>query len=347
MTRVAVVGAAGYAGIETVRWIVGHPRFELVMATSGADAGRPLAQLYPALAGRTELSFVAPDVERIASEAEVAFLAVPHTAAMAMVPALVEAGLKVIDLSADFRLADPDVYSSWYGVDHTATHMLQTAVYGLPEFDRSSLASAALVACPGCYPTASALAAFPALQAGLAEGGTVVVDAKSGVSGAGRTPAPTTHYVAATESLTPYKVGTHRHTPEIEQTLSRAAGRDVSVMFTPHLVPMSRGLLATAYIPAGNGVTGQQAFDLYRERFESEPFVRVLEYGQMPSTSHVRGTNDAAIGLHLDERTATLVVACAIDNLGKGSAGQAVQCANAVFGMDETTGLIQALAPVV
>jgi N-acetyl-gamma-glutamyl-phosphate reductase len=339
LIRVAVVGAAGYAGAEAVRWVLGHPGLSLERATSRADAGARLDAIYPAFAGLTAMSLVAPDPVDIAASADVAILAVPHTAAMSLAPGLLEAGLTVIDMSADFRLRDASVYESWYGVDHTAPQLLGESVYGLPELDRSRLKDARLVAVPGCYPTATVLAAFPALESGVALGTRIVVDAKSGVSGAGRTPSPGTHFVHATEACSPYKVGNHRHTPEMEQALGFAAGRDVSVMFTPHLVPLSRGLLSTVYLDVEKGLTTEQAVELYRGRYHSEPFVHVHAAGVMPSTAEVRGTNRASIGLYVDERTSTLVAACAIDNVGKGSAGQAIQCLNAVLGLPETTGL--------
>jgi len=288
----------------------------------------------------------APDIDSIASKATVALLAVPHTAAMGMVPELLARGLTVIDLSADFRLTDASLYEQWYDSEHVAPELLSSAVYGLPEFDRSGLPGARLVACPGCYPTATALAAIPALESGVTVGTRVVVDAKSGVSGAGRGLSTTAHYVNATESLTPYKVGAHRHTPEIEQTLSRAAGGDISVIFTPHLVPMARGLLSTVYLDVEAGLTTSRVVDIYRERYRAEPFVYVHDAGRMPSTAEVRGTNRAAIGLHVDERTNTLIALCAIDNLGKGAAGQAVQCLNAALGYSETMGL-ESPGPVV
>lgn len=339
MIGVAVVGAAGYSGIEAVRWTLAHPRFDLACITSAADAGRPLSQLYPGFAGATDLAFIAPDADAIASKASVAFLAVPHTAALELVPQLLARGVTVLDMSADFRLIDPAVYERWYRVAHTAADLLGEAVYGLPELDRSRLPGARLVACPGCYPTATTLAALPALEAGLVTGNRVVVDAKSGVSGAGRSLSATTHYVAVTESTSAYQVGTHRHTPEIEQALSGIAGREISVMFVPHLVPMSRGLLSTVYLDVTQSLNTTEAVDLYRTRFEAEPFIHVHDAGVMPSTGEVRGTNRAHIGVTVDERTGTLVATCAIDNLGKGSAGQAMQCANAVLGFAETEGL--------
>lgn len=339
MFDVAVVGAAGYAGIEAVRWVLGHPALSLTHVTSGSDADTRVDALYPQLAGACDLSFVAPDAAAIADAADVALLAVPHTAALELAPALLEAGLTVIDLSADFRLSDPAVYETWYGVEHCATALLDTAVYGLPELDRSGLPGARLVACPGCYPTATTLAALPALESGIAVGTRVVVDAKSGVSGAGRAPTPGVHYCAATESVLPYKIAAHRHTPEMEQALGKAAGREVSVIFAPHLVPMSRGLLSTVYLDVEEGFTTAEAIELYRGRYHAEPFVHVHAAGSMPSTAEVRGTNRAAIGVTVDERTNTLVATCAIDNLGKGAAGQAIQCLNAVLGLPETDGL--------
>lgn len=345
MIRAAVVGGAGYTGIETVRLLLGHPEFELTVVTSAADAGRPLEDVYPTLAG-CGLVFEDPSTCDIAGNAEVVFLAVPHTASLTIAPALLDGGLTVIDLSADFRLKDAAVYESWYGAAHTAQELLRTAVYGLPELTRASLPGAHLVACPGCYPTATTLAAAPAIEAGLVSSFRVVVDAKSGVSGAGRSPAAGSQFSVANESVKPYKVGSHRHTPEIVQTLSAVAGSRVAVCFAPHLVPMTRGLLATAYMQASDGLTAADAVDAYRTRYAGEPFVTVHAEGVMPSTHEVSGTNRAHIGVAVDEASGTLVVACAIDNLVKGSGGQAIQCANVVLGLPETAGLT-AYGPVV
>jgi len=338
MIRAAIVGAAGYTGIEMVRLLLGHPEFEVTAVTSAAEAGRLVEDVYPALAG-CGLVFEDPDSCSLAGGAEVAFLAVPHTASLALTPGLLDAGLTVIDLSADFRLKDAAVYESWYGTPHTAPSLLGHAVYGLPELTRASLPGAKLVACAGCYPTASALAAAPALEMGLAQAGTVLIDAKSGVSGAGRSLSPATHYPVANESVTPYKVGSHRHTPEIAQTLSAVSGAPVKVCFAPHLVPMTRGLLATVYLDAVDGLTVDEAVDAYRSRYADEPFVTVHPAGVMPSTHDVAGSNRAHLGIAVDKSSGTLIVACAIDNLVKGSGGQALQCANIVFGLDETAGL--------
>lgn len=346
MVDVAIVGAAGYTGAELTRLVAGHPDLDLVMVTSASDAGSRVSEVYPALAG-VDIAYVAPDAAAVADAAQLVFLAVPHTAAMAMVPGLLEAGLTVVDLSADFRLSDAASYEAWYGVPHTAAELLAEAVYGLPELSRADLAaSPRLVACPGCYPTASLLAAVPAIEAGVAASDRVIVDAKSGVSGAGRTPASGTHFVTANEAVSAYKVASHRHTPEIAEQLSIAAGAPVGLTFTPHLVPMTRGLLATVYLEMAAPITTDELVGLYLERYAGEPFVTVHGAGIMPSTAHVRYGNRAHVGVAADEAAGTIVVTCAIDNLMKGAAGQALQCANIVLGLDETAGLA-GLAPAV
>ncbi|MDP2182405.1 MAG: N-acetyl-gamma-glutamyl-phosphate reductase [Actinomycetota bacterium] len=346
MTDVAIIGAPGYAGVELTRLVLGHAGLNLTLVTSQAEAGTRVGDVYPALGALTDLAYVAPDVEQIVSSAQLAFLAVPHTAALGLAPALLAAGLTVVDASADYRLKDAGLYERWYGVAHTSPELLDDAVYGLPEYDRSKLPGAKLIACAGCYPTATLLAAFPALEAGVSLGEHIVVDAKSGVSGAGRTPNAVTHFPTVNEAIQPYKVTAHRHTPEIEQGLSLAAGRDVCITFTPHLVPMTRGLLSTVYLPLAKELTTEDAVALYRERFSGEPFVTVHESGRMPSTAEVRGTNRAHIGLAVDEHTGTLVAVCAIDNLVKGTSGQAIQCANLALGYEETAGLAHP-APVI
>lgn len=338
MLPVAIVGAAGYAGAELTRFVLGHPEFELVMVTSGQDAGRRVSDLYPALGG-CDLTYVQPDADAIAAAARVAFLAVPHTAAMAVVPALLDAGLTVIDCSADFRLHDPQVFTAWYAEPHTAPQLLDEAVYGLPELWRKRLPGARLIACPGCYPTATLLAAAPAVRGGVVVSDRVIVDAISGVSGAGRTASAATHYVSATESVAAYKVGAHRHTPEIAQALGELGLVHPSVVFTPHLAPLDRGLLSTVYLEADPGLLSEEAHAIYAEAYAAEPFVTVCVPGAQPATGHVRGSNRAHLGVVLDEPSHTLIVTCAIDNLVKGTAGQAVQCANLALGFDETAGL--------
>ncbi len=346
MIKAAVVGAAGYAGVEAVRLLLKHPGFELTCITSTSDAGTPIADLYPGLAGITDLVFEPHDVEAVSKKADIAFLAVPHTASLAMTPGFVERGVQVIDLSADYRLADPEVYAAWYGVEHTSTDLLAKAVYALPELAREQIAAKPpVIACPGCYPTATALASVPAIEAGLLGEGPVIAAALSGVSGAGRSANAKTHFCNADESAGLYGLP-HRHTPEITQTLSRAAGHKVEVIFTPHLIPMKRGLLSTVYIPLAAEVSGEEIHELYAKRYVGEPFVQVCKQGEMPQTRWVVGSNRAFVGVTLAPGGKTLIASCAIDNLVKGAAGQAIQAANIVCGFDETAGLLGSV-PVV
>lgn len=351
--RVGVVGAAGFAGVELVRRIIEHPSFELSVITSDADAGILLADMYPAFAGISDLRFSKHSTPEL-KECDLAFLAVPHTAALAQAPALLAAGVTVVDLSADYRLKDPAVYEQWYGTVHTSPELLETCAFGLPEITRDELDRAAadhargeavLVACAGCYPTATSLAAFPAVNAGMVAG-TVNVQAISGVTGAGKKPGPRTHFCNANENAEAYGVGKHRHTPEIEQIL----GLPGRVLFIPHLVPMNRGLLSTVTMQltdeAADGFDLEETHALYRDFYASSPFVTVLPLGQMPKTASVAGSNRAQVGLAYHPATRTLVAVGAIDNLGKGAADQAVQCANIVFGLPEDQGLASMALPI-
>ncbi len=338
MLPVAIVGAAGYAGAELTRLLLGHPEFELVRVTSNADEGRRVRDLYPGLAN-CGLAYSAHDGAAVARDAKVAFLAVPHTAAMMVAPALLGAGLTVIDCSADFRLHDPGLFTAWYAEPHTAPELLSEAVYGLPELWRAAIPGARLVACPGCYPTATLLAAAPAVRAGVVTSGRVIVDAISGVSGAGRGLSAATHFVTATESVSAYKVATHRHTPEITQGLEDLGLPSASVVFTPHLAPLDRGLLSTVYLEVDPALSPEEAHAIYADAYTGERFITVCEAGTQPATAHVRGSNRAHIGVALDVASHTLIVTSAIDNLVKGTAGQAVQCANIALGFDETVGL--------
>ena len=342
--RAGVVGAAGFAGIEAARFILGHPEFELVAATSNELAGKRLADLYPGFEGVTDLQFVAHDEAKL-DTCEVVFLAVPHTAAIAQAPALVNAGVAVIDLSADFRLKDPAVYEQWYQVKHTATDLLAEAAFGLPELFHADLEALAekrqagqgvLVGCAGCYPTATSLAAAPFIRAGWAGAGPIVADAVSGVSGAGKKATERTHYCFADENVEAYAVANHRHTPEIEQIL----GIEGRLVFTPHLAPLDRGLLSTVTIPLGNVSIDQAKLDdLYCSFYENAPLVSVLTGGKQPKTSSVAGTCRAHVAAVYNAHANVIVATGAIDNVGKGAAGQGVQCANIVFGLPETAGL--------
>lgn len=347
MIRVGVVGATGYAGAETVRLVCGHPQMELVRVTSTKEAGTRLDAIYPGLLGTCALELTVPDADDLARACDLVFLAVPHTGALALAPQLTAAGVAVVDLSADYRLADADVYEAWYA-PHTSRDLLAQAVYCIPELNRADLqvlAKAALqtprlVANPGCYPTATTLAAAPLLAAGLlAEGATVIVDAISGVSGAGKGCNARTHFCGANENLEAYGVGRHRHQPEIAQNMARLAGREVPVIFTPHLAPLKRGLLSTVYMPLARPVDQAELQGLYEAAYAGEPFVAVLPAGMQPRTASVAGSNRAQLAIGVDERVPVAIATCAIDNLMKGAAGQAVQNANILCGLDEGLGL--------
>jgi N-acetyl-gamma-glutamyl-phosphate reductase len=330
--RVAVVGATGYAGAELVRLLSVHPGVEITIATSERDAGRPLGAVHRSLAF-TGLELSAVDVDEIAARADFAFIALPHGASTAVVAGLLERGLRVIDLGADFRLSDRAVYEQWYG-EHGAPHLLSEAVYGLTEFTRQPLRGARLVANPGCYPTGMLLATLPLADAIT---GPVIVDSKSGTSGAGRA-AKTEHLFAeVTENVRPYGVARHRHQPEMQSRLSVAAGREQCVLFVPHLLPVARGLLSTCYVELGGAAS--EAGERLRSAYEGEGFVRVLGEGQWPEPRNVRGTNLAEIGWVGDPASGRVVVISAIDNLGKGAAGQAVHNMNVMLGLEEGTGL--------
>lgn len=343
--RVAIVGATGYTGAELARLVLGHPEAEIVSLVGQSKAGQPVERVLPALAGIVRGEIEAFDADRIAERADVAFCGLPHGASAPIVKELRARKVVVFDLSADFRLVDRAVHAEWYGEDH-APELAAQAVYGLPELYREALRTADLVAVPGCYPTATILPLAPLLAEGLLEEGPLVVDAKSGVSGAGRAPSERTHFSETTEGFRAYKIaGGHRHTPEIEQELSRAAqraavpGGPVRITFTPHLVPMTRGILSTAYARVKPGVDAARCTAVARAAYEGSPSVFVHEPGACPDTLWVRGSNRAHVSYTLDARTGTLIAQGAIDNLVKGASGQAVQCMNVRFGLPEGAGL--------
>jgi N-acetyl-gamma-glutamyl-phosphate reductase len=337
-TTVAVLGASGYTGAELLRLLLDHPRVDIALLAAERAAGARIAQVFPQLAGRLDREVEALDVERIAARAEVVFSCLPHGASAAAVGSLAGRSRLVVDLSADFRLHDVAEFATWYG-PHPHPELLEGAVYGLPELHRERLRGARLIASPGCYPTATILAAAPLLARGLIRP-RLVVDAKSGVTGAGRAPSLGTHFSEIGEGVRAYKVaGTHRHTPEMEQELSAAAGAPVRVTFTPHLIPMARGILSCVYGDPTDPSLGQ---DDYRsaldEAYRGEPFVVVLEDG-LPDTAHLRGSNRAHVAVRLDARAGVVVAMCAIDNLVKGASGQAIQAMNIALGWPETEGL--------
>ena len=331
MHRVGVVGASGYAGAELLRLCAGHPGFEVAWATGETTAGSAVAAIYPSLApAYGPMEFSAFDPAR-AAEVDLVFCALPHGRSQRLVPGLLEAGCAVVDLAADFRLADPAAYERWYGEPHAAPELLGRFAYGLPEGNREAVAKADAVAAPGCYPTAAALALAPLVAAGAVVAEGIVVDAASGVSGAGRSLKHTTHFSTANEDFVAYGLLDHRHTPEIEQ----ATG--ARVLFTPHLAPMTRGILATCYARPAGSTSTDELLGVLAEAYGDEPFVVVGT--DPPSTKATWGSNAAHLTVRHDERTGWVVALAAIDNLVKGAAGQAVQCANLVLGLDESTGL--------
>lgn len=337
VSKVGIVGASGYTGAELLRLLAGHPELEVELATGDSQAGRSIGGLYPNLSGAYGArTFDAWDPAG-ADGLDLIFCALPHGASQAIVPELRGRVATIVDLAADFRLDDPALYPEWYGETHGVPELLSEAVYGLPELFRADLVGADLIAGPGCYPTAAALALAPLLSAGLVEATGIVVDAVSGVSGAGRAPKATTTFCAADGDVTAYGLLRHRHTPEIEQTLTRVAGSPAQVVFTPHLVPMSRGMLATCYSRPTSGVGAGDVAEALSVAYDGEPFVTVVEGS--PSTKATHGSNAAHVAAVLDERAGWVVSLCALDNLGKGASGAAVQCANLALGLPETTGL--------
>ncbi len=336
MIKVGIVGGTGYTGAELLRLLAPHPEVELVAITSRAEAGKQVTEIFPNLRGMVDLVFTPPE-ESILRRCDVIFFATPNGTAMGMVPGLLEAGVRVIDLAADFRLKDAAEWEQWYGMPHACPELLSEAVYGLPETNRKAIREARLVACPGCYPTAVQLGFLPLLEAGVVDPGSLIADAKSGVSGAGRKASVGTLLAECSESMKAYAVSGHRHLPEIRQGLQAATGTEVGLVFVPHLTPMIRGIHATLYATLTRETGDLQA--LFEQRFAAEPFVDVLPFGSHPETRSVKGANVCRIALHRPQGGATVVVLSVIDNLVKGAAGQAVQNMNLMFDLRESAGL--------
>lgn len=344
MIDVGIIGASGYTGAELLRLCAAHPELRVRVATGDSQAGTAVAELYPSLAAAyPDLVYASydPGAPSALDGLDLVFCGLPHGASQDLMPSLRRHVGLVVDLAADFRLHDPDLYPQWYGEAHRAVDLLDDFAYGLPELFRDDLVGATAVATPGCYPTAAALAVAPLVTGGLVDLDGIVVDAVSGVSGAGRPPKPTTTFCAVDEDVTAYGLLSHRHTPEIEQTVSRLVGGapgPVRVLFTPHLVPMSRGMLATCYLrPRGPMPTSAELLDRYRDAYATEPFVVVTDAS--PSTKACLGSNTAQVTVRADPRTGWILAIAAIDNLTKGASGQAVQCANILAGLPEGTGL--------
>ncbi|MGA7279390.1 MAG: N-acetyl-gamma-glutamyl-phosphate reductase [Desulfocapsaceae bacterium] len=341
MLRVAIVGASGYTGGELARLLANHPSATLSAATSRRYDGQRLDQVFPHLTGRIDIEIKDHSVDEIIDLADFIFCAVPHKTAMDIVPAFIEAGKKVVDLSADFRIRDVAVYEKWYQ-SHSAPELVKHAVYGLPELYREQIREASLVANPGCYPTSITLALAPLLETDLIDPQSIIADSKSGTSGAGRAASVTTLFCEVTDGFRPYKVGgTHRHVPEIEQNLSNCAGVPIKISFTPHLLPISRGILSTIYVNQTREVEMGKLQMLYQKKYQDERFVRLFEAGVQPATQYVRGSNYCDIALTQDARTRRIIITSAIDNIVKGASGQAVQNMNLMCGFAEDAGLEQ------
>jgi N-acetyl-gamma-glutamyl-phosphate reductase len=338
VTSIGIVGASGYLGAELLRLSASHPGLDVRLATGDSQAGQPVGELYPSLAAAYGgLAFEKYGADRC-DGLDLVFLALPHGASQEVVPALAGRVGAIVDVAADFRLRDPALYPAWYGEEHAHPELIDGFVTGLPELHRERIAAARRVAAPGCYVTAAVLALAPLLRAGLVEPAGIVVDAASGVSGAGRPPKPHTTFCAADEDLTAYAVGTHRHTPEIEERLTEVAGAPVQVLFTPHLAPMNRGILATCYArPTAPGVTTDRLLAVLRDAWAGEAFVVVTD--SPPSTKATLGANTAHVTAVADGRTGWIVAFAALDNLTKGGSGQGMQCANLVLGLPEGAGL--------
>lgn len=338
MIKIGIVGGTGYTGVELLRILAVHPEAEVTCITSRSEAGMPVADLYPNLRGHFDLAFSEPD-PAVLAKCDLVFFATPHGVAMRMMPELMAAGVRAVDLSADFRLKDLDVWAKWYGMPHETPEWAEKAVYGLPEVARSEIRTAQLVANPGCYPTAVQLGFLPLLESGLVDTSRLIADAKSGASGAGRQGSVGMLHGEIGESFKAYGASGHRHLPEIRQGLSQAAGGAVGVTFVPHLVPMIRGIEATLYAELRDPTAFDQLQAIYEARFNDEPFVDVMPQGSHPETRSVRGANHCRMALHRQENSSTVIVSSVIDNLVKGAAGQAVQNMNIMFGLDETQGL--------
>jgi N-acetyl-gamma-glutamyl-phosphate reductase len=336
--RASVIGASGYGGAETVRLLTSHPQVDIVHVTAETQQGQAMSALYPNLHHFVDQTMIAADAERIGRDSDVTFVSLPSGQAMYLVPTLLEQHCKVIDIAADFRLRDPALYPTWYKFSHVAPAYLSEAVYGLPELHRDAIATARLVANPGCYPAAALLALTPLIRAGKVQTSGLIIDAKSGVSGAGRGGGGGFGYAEVNENVRAYSVVGHNHTAEIEQELSGLAKTPVQVVFTPHLIPMTRGILATVYAPLVSDMGEAEALKIYQATYHDAPFVRVL-CDTLPQTKATLGSNFCDVTVKINHRTCTALAIAAIDNLGRGAAGQAIQNMNLMFDLPETTGL--------
>ncbi len=345
MINVGIAGASGYTGVELVKLICNHPQTNLQTITSNRYNGQSLTQIFPSMNGFDNLICQDLDIKALAGKIDVMFLALPHKVSMEYVPALLNENIKVVDLSADYRFSNAAAYESAYQ-PHTSKELLKVSVYGLCEIYRDQIKFSRLVGNPGCYPTSILLPLIPLIKENLISTTGIISDSKSGVSGAGRSLSLATHFSEVNESFSAYKVGNHRHTPEINEILSLNAQENVNITFTPHLLPLTRGMLSTIYIQAKENANEKTIRETYRKYYNEEPFVRVLEKSQFPAISHVKGTNRCDFGFHFNENTKQMIIVSAIDNLLKGAAGQAVQNMNILFGLPDETGLNAVQAPL-
>lgn len=341
LIKAGLVGVSGYTGMELARLLAFHPQIKLTHATSRQEAGRRLDELYPFMRSLPggDLIIEEGNLAELAKDCDLVFLAVPHGVAMDSAAVLCEAGAKVIDLSADFRLRDPAVFAAWYHSEHRQPQYLPQAVYGLPELYADKIREARLIANPGCYPTASILGLCAALEAGIIESDNIVIDAKSGSSGAGRKAATSMLFCEVSDSFKPYNLGKHRHTPEIEQEVSRLAGQAVTLSFNPHLLPINRGILATIYTKLNRPLLGEEVQYIFERHWAGQPWIRVLPYGSLPETKNVRGSMFCDISVTVDERCGRLIICSAIDNICRGASGQAIANANLLCGLPINSGL--------
>jgi len=340
MIKVGIAGASGYTGIELVKLISNHPDAKLCAVTSNSYKGKSLTQIFPSMRGFENLICENLDIQSLSKRIDVLFLALPHKVSMQHVPALLEHKIKVIDLSADFRFENVKTYESAYQ-KHTSEHLLKQSVYGLSEIYRDKIKASNLVGNPGCYPTSILLPLLPLLKEGLILVDNIISDSKSGVSGAGRSLSPATHFCEVNESFNAYKVGNHRHTPEINEILTAHSTKKINITFVPHLLPLTRGMLSTIYVKAANDIRENDIRKTYNSYYRDEPFVRILEKDYYPAIAHVKGTNICDIGFYFDEKTGQIIIISVIDNLLKGAAGQAVQNMNIMFGFNDEAGLTE------
>ncbi|NDI86131.1 N-acetyl-gamma-glutamyl-phosphate reductase [Undibacterium crateris] len=338
MIKVGIVGGTGYTGVELLRILSTHPEVELTAITSRKEDGLPVADMYPSLRGKVGIAFSSPDKARL-TDCDVVFFATPHGVAMAQAPELLAAGVKVIDLAADFRLQDVAQFEKWYGIPHTCQEVLKEAVYGLPELNRDAIKTARVIGNPGCYPTTMQLGFAPLLKAGVIDAGSLIADCKSGVSGAGRKAEIGILFSESSDTFKAYGVSGHRHTPETTEQLQRLTAEPVELLFTPHLVPMIRGMHSTLYAKLKTDISNEALQALFEDAYKDEEFVDVMPFGSHPETRSTRASNMLRLALHRPGNGKTLVILVVQDNLVKGASGQAVQCMNLMFGLAENTGL--------